>query len=244
MPQLNEMKASERLKLLLFGDSGVGKTIFATSFPTPIYVADFDQKISSAAQFFKGQARLSEIDYDSYGAEGPNDYPVERFNMKMGQLRDMAKKGDLKYKTIVVDSLTTFGDEAMRYLMKLSPGVKRMSVNGMNVPSMADYGVARNFFKQFITQLISLPANIIVTAHIEVTKDEATGEIMRTPMLAGKLKGELPIYFEEVWRAYTDKDGKRWAQTASDSKYQARSQIKGIPAQLPLSVDELAKYRN
>lgn len=236
MPNLTDLKPQENIKLLLFGDSGSGKTVFSTGWPGPIHVLDFDNKISSAAAFWQGQAQLNEITYENYGPVDSRGTSAERCNAAVGQMK---KDGKLP-RTLVLDSLTTFSDEVMRYLMRLNPGIKRFETKGAQVAAQQDYQVARLFFKQVLTELINLPCNIVVTAHIQIDKDETTGEIFRTPMLAGKLSRELPIYFSEVYRSYA-KDGKYWAQTKSDARYQCRTQIRGIPAEIELKYESLVK---
>ena len=96
--------------------------------------------------------------------------------------------------------------------------------------------------------LLSLPCNVIFTAHIATEKDETTGQILRTPLMTGKLKNELPIYFAEVYRAFVETDPKTqecryMAQTQADSKFNCRSQIKGLPPVIPLKYDQLIMKR-
>ena len=236
MPELNTLKPEQHIKLLLFGDSGSGKTCFASGWPGPIHYADFDGKVNSAAAFLAGDPKLNEISYENYAPTDNVGSAGAKFNADMGKMR---KEGKLPA-TLVLDSLTTFSDEMMRYLMKLNPGIKRMDTKGAATPAMQDYQVARLFFKQVLGELLNLPCNLVVTAHIQMDKDEVTGEILRTPMLAGKLSRELPIIFPEVYRSYV-KDGKYMAQTKSDSKYQCRTQIQGLPADIELKYESLIK---
>lgn len=243
MAQLSDLNPSANIKLLLFGDSGTGKTCFAMTFPGPIWVADFDGKISSAAAFYSNMPDvLAQVEYENYVALGKEDMPAERFNKKLGELKQLAREGKFPYRTIVIDSLTTYADETMKYLMKENPGVKRMITRLAQAPSQQDYGIANIFHKQLIGELVAFPCNIVVTAHIATEKDELTGEILRTPLIAGQLKQKLPIYFSEVHRAFT-RDGKYFAQTQSDGKFQCRSQIKNIPREIPLHYHELVKQR-
>ncbi len=236
MPALNTLKPDQNIKLLLYGESGAGKTVFSCGWPGPIHVCDFDGKVSSAAAYFAGTDKLNDISYENYAPTDSFGTAGMRFNADLGKMR---KEGKLPA-TLVLDSLTTFSDEMMRYLMKLNPGIKRMDTRGAATPAMQDYQVARLFFKQVLGELLNLPCNLVVTAHIQVDKDEITGEILRTPMIAGKLSRELPILFPEVHRAYV-KDGKYLAQTKSDARFQCRTQIRGLPAEIELKYESLTK---
>jgi hypothetical protein len=192
--------------------------------------------VNSAAAFLAGDPKLDEISYDNYAPVDKIGTAGSKFNSDLGKMR---KDGKLPG-TLVLDSLTTFGDEMMRYLIKLNPGIKRMDTMGAATPAMQDYQVARLFFKQVLGELLNLPCNLVVIAHIQMDKDEITGEVLRTPMLPGKLARELPILFPEVYRSYV-KDGKYWAQTKSDAKYQCRTQIRGLPAEIELKYESLIK---
>lgn len=238
MPALSTLNPSENIKVLTIGESGSGKTCAASSFPGPVHILDFDNKVSSAAAFHAGTAQLEQISYENYA---PVDDKGTSFEKCSRALAEMKKSGKFP-RTLVLDSLTTFSDEVMRYLIRLNPKVARMTVQGVTVPSQQDYQIARMYFKQFLTELLNQPCNVIVTAHIQVEKDESTGEIHRSAMIAGKLSRELPIYFPEVYRLFV-KDGKYLAQTKSDNRYQCRTQIRGLPAEVPFTHEELTKQR-
>lgn len=238
MPKLSDFEVLRNTKLLAFGESGAGKTVNALSFPGPIWVADFDNKISSAAAFYRGTPQIEQISYENYGPVDDRGTSAENFNKKLAEFKSTKNWP----RTIVIDSMTTLSDEVMRYLMRLNPAITRMRVQGVTMPSQQDYGVARLFFKQLITEILNFPCNVIFLAHIQVEKDETTGEILRTPMMAGKLARELNIYFEEVYRVFV-KDGRYLAQTKSDSRYNCRTQIRGLPAEIPFTYDEITKQR-
>jgi len=242
--KLSELNPAENVKLLIFGDSGSGKTCFASTFPGPIHYCDFDLKVSSVASFLKGKDKLNEITYEQYPYAGKEPGVAgRRFNDDMGKLKALAKKGEFPYKTLVIDSLTTMSDRIMEHLMKENPAVKRNVTRGAQAPALQDYGLFRIFMKSFIAELISLPCNIVITAHIDIQKDETTGAILRVPMLTGKLAKELPIYFEEVYMAYVEGEGEKRkykAQTQADRKFNCRSQ-RGLPPVIDLSYESLVK---
>jgi len=238
MASLNDLSNSEQKKLLIYGDSGAGKTCLAGTFPGPVHICDFDGKVNSLASFLKGSR--NDITFESYTPTDAKGSSAARFNADMAKLK-VAKP--FPYATLVIDSMTTFSDEGMNYLMDMNPGVKRMQTGVVKVPAQQDYGIARIWFKQMIQTILTFPCNVIFTAHINVEKDELSGAIIRSPMLAGKLKQELPIYFEEVYRAFQE-NGKVWLQTKPDRNYSIiRSQISGIPEKIEAKWDEIAKKR-
>jgi len=242
--KLNELKTDENIKILLFGESGVGKTCFASKFPGPTHYYDFDLKVGSVKSFTQD---IGHITYDQYPASKTNPGEAgQRFNDDMGKLKQLATSGDFPYKTIVIDSLTTLSDRIMSYLMKSNPGIKRVITQGAQAPALQDYGVFRIFMKQFIAEILSFPCNVVMIAHIDIVKDENTGQLLRVPMLTGKLAKELPIYFEEVYYAYVEGEGttrKHMLQTQSDRKFNCRTQ-RGLPAKLELDYNKLVLELN
>lgn len=246
---LSEMNVVQQKKVLLYGDSGTGKTVFACGWPTPIYVADFDGKATSAASFYANDAeRLNAITVDRYQKKPGDaaDRPFVRYNTKLVELEKLAAAPEpFPFATIVVDSLTTYVDQMMEEIMVQNPGIQRQRVNMALVPAQQDYRILTIHFKGLLMRLLQLPANIVVTAHIKVDKDEMTGEILRNPALPGQLSSYLPVVFEEVYRTFAEsRDGKQAynAQTQTDARYKARSQIRGLPATIKLDYAEIARY--
>lgn len=204
--KLSEVNPSENIKVLTYGEAGAGKTVFACSFPGPIYVADFDGKVSSAAAYYKhiGQTeRLEEIDFDEYN-KGAQGVAFGEWGRKLAEFEREAKEGTLRYKTIVIDSLTFFADRAMEKVMADNPGIKS-PVKG--IPGLQHYGVFNPFIKWQLGRVLSLPCNVVVTSHIKVDKDDLTGQIIKGPNLTGKLQAFIPVLFPEVYRQYAERKG-------------------------------------
>jgi len=237
--KLSELKTDENIKILLFGESGSGKTCFASNFPGPTHYYDFDLKVGSVNSFNKN---IDHITFDQYPLDKSDPGGAgKRFNHDMGELKKLAVKGEFPYKTIVIDSLTTLSDRLMEHIMRENPGVKRTPTKLAQAPALQDYGMFRIFMKQFIAEILALPCNIIMVAHVEIIKDETTGQLLRVPMLTGKLAKELVIYFEEVYYAYVEGEGssrKYMLQTQADKKFNCRSQ-RGLPPTIGLDYNEL-----
>lgn len=240
--KLSEIKTEGNLKVLLIGEPGVGKTIFAAGFPYPMLYLDFDNKVDSAALFYKNdKARLDGIDVRVLKPSLELS-PIDQFEqIIVKELIPAQSKGEMPWKTIVIDSITTFSSATLNHIVKTNPGIKRNVSKQGQQPGLQDYGILKREFQKLISGILALPCNVVMLAHIAVDKDENTGEILRHASMDGSFARELPIYFKEVWRAYAEKD-KRLAQTQSDGRYNCRSQIPGLPNPLPLSYSEIEKY--
>ena len=240
MAKLSDFNPSAQRKIMAYGASGTGKTVFACSFPGRKYVFDFDSKLSSAASYYANdKARLEEIDYDTY----TDLQAVPRFETKLRELEKLAEAKTFPFDIVILDSFTTFVDAMMRHIIKTNPTVARTRSVTTDIPSMLDYRIQNIHVKSLITRLLSLPCTFILLAHIKTEKDELTGRIQNLPNAPGGLAVHLPVVFEEVYRTFVETKGTERiykAQTQSDDSYQARTQIKGLAATIALKASSLS----
>lgn len=212
--------ASSHFKVFVVGDYGTGKSIFASTFPQPGFVFDFDRGILNY--------RSKNFDYASYNTS-PKDWI--QFEKDLLEVSKLTSEG--KYKTIIIDSTSTMTDLAMERALQIDP--KRSPSNGplWNV----HYQLVKNLMEGRIRQVLNLQANIVVIGHLQVVKDEETGSIIDIqPLLTGQLSTKLPGYFDEVYCAFTRmKDSKvqYYLRTAPKGLYKARSRISGVEHKLP-----------
>jgi len=240
--KLSELNPAIRRKILVYGDSGTGKTVFALGFKPPLYCFDFDGKISSGAAFYTGdKERLANIDYDVF-TSGTHDQPAQRFEAKLREFEKQAQEGAFPYKAVILDSFTTFNDVMMKDILLTNPAVQRTRSPTAVIPAMLDYRIQNIHVKNILNRLLALPANIIVLAHIKTEKDELTGRILNMPNAPGGLSVYLPVVFEEVYHTYVEAKGTErvyLAQTQADAQFIARSQIKGIAPVIKLNYESL-----
>lgn len=242
MAKLSDFNPSAQRKILAYGASGTGKTVFAAGFKGRKYFFDFDKKLSSAASFYANDAaRLAEIEYDDYTLSAPGDRPIQRFDAKLRELEKHAP-GTFPFDVVVLDSFTTFVDTMMQDILVANPTIARTKSVTTNIPSMLDYRIQNIHVKSLITRMISLPCTFILIAHIKTEKDELTGRILNLPNAPGGLATHLPVVFEEVYRTFVEVKGQERlyrAQTQSDDSYQARTQIKGLAPTITLAASSL-----
>lgn len=244
MAKLSDLNPSAQRKVLVCGDPGTGKTVFALSFPGPIYVADFDGKISSGAAFYaKDKTKLDSIEYDSYVPTDEADRPAKRFEEKLRSFEKLSAEGKFPFATFVLDSFTTYVEMFMREVLAANPSIARTRSPTTVIPAMLDYRIQNIAVKQVVTRILALKAHVIVLAHIKTEKDELTGRVEKLPNAPGGLAVHLPVVFEEVYRSYVEtKDGKRRyvAQTQSDESFtKVRTQIRDLPGVIELKAESL-----
>lgn len=244
--KLSDVKTEGALKILVQGDSGVGKTCLAATFPGPVELLDFDGKADSAAAFLRAKndsAQLEVINVEEFAPQLGLS-PIEKLVKVLNERYIPAQRaGKMPFNTLVLDSITTFSAATLAHIVRSNPGIKRNETKQGPQPGLQDYGILRREFERLIPGLLSLPCNVVMLAHIAVEKDEATGQIFRHSMMDGSFARQLPIYFKEVWRMYS-KDKRRFVQTQSDHLFNCRSQIPGLPDHFDVTdgYSALAKY--
>jgi len=225
MPSAKDVTIStEYLKIMSVGHPGSGKSIFASTFPTPGFVFDFAGGILS----YRGL----DFDYEQYELS-PAGWV--KFEKDLVTLRNAVKEG--KYKTVILDDLSAMTDMCMERAMQLDP--KRSPSNGplWNV----HYMLVKNLMEGRLRQVLNLDTNIIFIAHLDIEKDQETGNIVDVrPMLTGQLGVRIPGYFDEVYYHSTRKEGSetRWVvQTIPVGWNKARSRLSGKERLLPDYID-------
>jgi hypothetical protein len=241
------MKASELvtknfIKLLLYGPSGVGKTVLASQFPGPIEYWDFDGKISSSVRYLPTigkQAQLEQIDVHQFG-HLPVKERIPAWEKRTQLIDECIKfKKPFPFKTLVIDSMTTLSDYLMDdYIYRSQLGIKR-PMEGVN--SMQDYQLYEKHMSRVLVGVLAQDINVVVIAHMDVDKDENTGMIERKPLVKGKALGpKLPMWFEEVYAITAKPDGSRILITQHMHGYLARCQ-RGLAKEVPANISEILK---
>lgn len=220
MPNAKDVTVnSEFLKVMSVGESGMGKSVFASSFPTPGFVFDFGSEILS----YKGK----DFDYEQFDVS-PQGW--SKFERDFIQVRKDVKEG--KYVTVIVDNLSALTDLCMEKAMQLDP--KRSPTNGplWNV----HYGMVKNLMEGKLRQMLNLNCNLVFIAHLNTKIDENGAVIGVEPSLTGQLSADVPSYFDEVlYHATRRVNGKtQWIiQTVPIGRNRGRSRASGVERLLP-----------
>lgn len=248
--KLSEMAAGPNfVKVLLLGASGAGKTVGAVTFPGNKFVADFDNKISSAVNFYSGNKEVLEsIDVTQYGKMPIVGDPKTSRKPRMASFLDDLRKiyafqnsnQKLPFDTVIIDTITTMTDsilEDYRYVSQTA--IKRPNIDQN---SQSDYGLLATHFKQIITGILALDCNVVVVGHTQLSKDESTGSITNEILMPGQMASKLGIYFEEVYFAKIV-DGKHVWQTKPDPRTMFCRTQRKLPPEIPANYAEIVRER-
>ena len=210
---------TEWIKVFSVGDSGSGKSIFASSFPTPGFVFDFGKEIIS----YRGL----NFDYEQYdlSAQGWGKFERDYITVK----KAVEEK---KYLTIVIDNLSAMTDVCMEKALQLDP---KRSLTGGPLWQV-HYAMIKNLMEGRLRQILNLNCNLIFIAHLDTLKDEEGAVIGVEPSLTGKLSVDIPAYFDDVFYHTVRKEGgftKWYVQTIPIGRNHGRSRSSGKARLLP-----------
>ncbi len=202
--QLDSFKPGVALNVLLKGDPGTGKTPIACSFPTPLLLFDCDFRARSLNLFFKNDPeRIKQIEVVQ-----PKSFEEVRSRLEL-----IASERKPRYKTIVVDPLTTFADMTMRNVLEIKGAGRK--IGNVKVAGIQDYGDESAILNEVIYHLRNIyqthSINTILVAHVVTSEEKDLKEqktVYSRSLLTGgkKIGSKLPSYFDEVWHTYVRSD--------------------------------------
>ena len=244
------MKLSEAVKhppkIILAGNPGSGKTALALTLGEGTTVIDLDDGLLTGMTlkdaFFE---RRQQVEVKPCKEDNPNK--ALAFAKAMSYVRGMSDeclKGKPPCRGLVIDSLTTLAEGAMRYVM---------SNNGMlgQHPQIQHWGLRDLELQNFFLTVYSLPMVVVLIVHLQTVQEE--GDVRAAVGPDGRMKMELitktkfkialpgkayppklPPRFDELWLAEQEEGQEaRWSTRCIRWE---RSRLRpGLEATCPLS---------
>ncbi len=196
MKQALELDLKSAITLLLIGQPGSGKTSLAMHFPQPCII-DLDDNIQPAARFTgRKDFFYTTISRDDSGKPVEVNQRYNRFEKEL-----IAIAADDKVKTIVIDSLSNLVD-LLCWKTKTMGGIAADAQMRIQ-----DWGTFQVLLRNLIVQLKQTGKHIIMTAHVEVEKDDSDNAFKKFIAVPGKSRYTLAGVFSEVWQLYATTEG-------------------------------------
>lgn len=197
-----KQKLEERLKLLIYGASGTGKTTSIKTLPEKGTLI-----LSTEPQT---PTRLAGTGYECWQVDSWSDIDVT--------IHEMLMKDDLEktpsYRIVVIDSLTMLDIMSQEQIaMKDRAAAKGTSmVQNMyeDVLTREDYRVLNVRWTRFLMKYTNLQKHIIMIARESERRDDRTGVISFAPEITGKLSLSIGAYFTDVYRLEARAEGAKF----------------------------------
>jgi len=162
-------------KILIYGDSGVGKTVLAASAGNKVLWIDSTDGWVSLMNHPELRAKCHRMKYQGLS--------------QIDTLCDAIDAGVepfASFDTIVVDELSSIA--VMDLDRVLESRSKKQADKDPNVPTQPDFFANTERMRRAVTRLIQLPMNVILVSHVREDKDERTGRTYIRPSFTPKLR--------------------------------------------------------
>lgn len=193
-----------RMSMLLWGRATCGKTTLAETAPGEKLWINFDPDGTASLQMHRDAPAIHVLDF-----AGEDDEIVTLFMRKDQAVwkeigSQLKQRPDVQ--TLVVDSLTSFGDKALEYgveAAQTSPRARNQTIT-LEDPGQTGYGFKNTYVTRIVKAGLELTAalglNIIFISHEAIPKTDKEGNITHIfPMLGSSLKETVPAKISEVW---------------------------------------------
>jgi len=220
----NRYEARERidkLRALVYGHCGTGKSRLALSCPQPVFADSFDPQGFElrALRKMKTEGRLI-VDDRWERDDWKNPFVYRDWEKEMLKRR---KEHFFDYiGTYFLDGTTRWAQSMMYAIMK--KGSKNGPSRAGGTPEIQDYLVQQMTGADELGRLLDLPCHVIVTGLIGTDKDEVSGKTTTGLLLSGKFSAQIPPLFSEVYVAQAAK-GDWHLMTKPESTYFAKTRM-------------------
>ncbi len=242
MPTL-ETAGIDVLFVMLKGEPGTRKSTEALSFPTPQFWVSHDKKMEALTLPAKRWGvKLRDIEYEDY-----DDYDKPRAMLERLQV-------NCKFKTIIVDSVTSNGDSINRQTRKTKAGEGGgKKIGGISTNSIEDYNAEAAAFQETIALLKDIHkyhhVNIVLIAHVvgQRKNDDNNKSTHHSRVIVtggDKISAKIAAYCTEVYHfniepAFeADKEGAYTLLTVHTGNDFARTSLP-LPQKIAFNADPL-----
>ena len=256
---LSEVLAKRGVRMVVYGDSGTGKSVRAATAIRwgAVEIHDFDEQTGNLQRFLAESqklpveelAKIRAVSYQGMTVDNKVNFFLNRLG-ELAALKTAGKAPDIA--TLVVDSYTTFEHLFFNYLFeRYTPnatgfGAARQTIEvgkeELTLPGSMDYSVLSRALKIKVFDVLkNLGVNVILNCH---EKDflESKGVVIKQggPLASGQIRDLMPTEFLEVHRMFF-KQGHR-VQVKPTDHYIAKTALPNVPTHGILSETSLKVF--
>lgn len=203
---------SHKIKAVIYGASGSGKTYFAATAPHPIFASAEGGLLST----LKHKKKIDPVKYVAI--------------TKLEDLRDLLtylKKGEHEFETVVIDSITEINEI-------IKDGIEKKRGAQMQ---LKDWGDLAKAIKAVLRGFRDLDMHVIFIAQEKTEKDDQKTEKI-VPSLNGKAANEIAYFMDVVAYSFIDAMGKNRITVQPSDKLLTKARGIELPADAPDDFEE------
>ena len=217
LPVEKVSKKTPFVNMLIYGESGVGKT-----------------RLSGSSDAVPLMRRVLLIDIEGGTLTLRDTYPdVETVRIKTwNEMRAVYDELYVNptYNTIIIDSLTELQKISMDQIMRRL--VEEHEERDADVPGIREWNINLEQTRKFVRAFRDLPVNTIFTALAKSDKNMRTGSVRRKPSLSGKVADEVAGFLDIVVYLYAKEvegENKRVLQCGQTEETVAKDRTNNLP---------------
>lgn len=187
-------------KILLIGESGLGKTCFAMSLPDPYFV-DYDGNLTTAIQMYPGK----KFYWDTVETDDTKKpVPLEQQWMRgINLLKANGPRPEVKF--IVADGLSRMCDLLQAYLVSVGGEAERvLTIGGLKVMNRSLWLPFSAHLRNYLRLATSFSKPFLLTCHVKIDNNELTEIKEQVPNIQGQIVGELVSWFTDYLQCDTE----------------------------------------
>jgi len=208
-------------KVLIYGESGTGKTVLGANFGEKVILVDSANGWVSLKNHPDVLHKVQRIEYKGLS--------------QLDALSDAITEGKLECETLVVDEISSIAVMDLDTVLK-SRSAKDPSKDP-NVPTQPDFFANTERVRRVISKLLALPCNVVLVAHVREDKDERTGKVMTRPAFTPKTRQTIVqqchlvgyLTANEIKKDEDDTEYHRRLQVQPTATITAKTRIGGLP---------------
>lgn len=203
---------------LICGEVGTGKTHIFKTCRKPVLIHMFDP---GGEKTLKDEIDNGEVLVEKFAPDDP--FKPWAFVQWVQRIRAEMRDGLFDHVgTFGLDSSTMWAESILNYF------VAKRGAGGKTPDGKQDYMPQKTEIRNWLSTLLGLPCDVIVTGHLEPNKDEVSGKTTYRYATTGKGTFLIPALFDEVYVALAEDTAKGVnykLQTAGADRYAARSRL-------------------
>jgi AAA domain len=231
MPNLRS-KSGQTFRGLFVGPCGSGKTVALGSFPGPMMIYDFDDRVDPLIEFYKKRDDISYKTVSSWKSGRADSIDFMEFCQEWMEFQERCD-----YATVAIDSISNCSACCVLYALQLNKEFNWKKGARLAIPGMNEYKSETAVMLKILEVMKGIPAHTICTAQpvskLEMIEPGNMETLRPTSSLTAygtKTPSFIPNYFNEMYLFHNEvqqqgQKPKRYVTTVANGDIPAKTAL-------------------